>query len=85
MDLKDRLKRLTSFSRTGQASQSQVLSDLRERLDRLLEPKRVYRKKWVVPIEQLIEGETLSTPDGETFQAQASFPADFHYGEMTLS
>jgi len=85
MDLKDRLNRLTSLSKPEQESKSQVLSDLRQRLDRLLEPKRIYRKKWIVPIEGLVKGEVVSTPDGETFRTKETFPSDFRYGEMTLS
>ena len=85
MDLKDRLNRLTSLSKTGQESKAQALSDLRQRLDRLLEPKKSYRQKWIVPIEGLVKGEVISTPDGETFQAKETFPSDFRYGEMTLS
>lgn len=85
MDLKDRLNRLTSLSKPEQESKSQALSDLRQRLDRLLEPKRIYRKKWIVPIEGLVKGEVVSTPDGETFRAKETFPSDFRYGEMTLS
>ena len=85
MDLKDRLNRLTSLSKPEQESKSQVLSDLRQRLDRLLEPKKIYRKKWIVPIEGLVKGEVVSTPAGETFRANETFPSDFRYGEMTLS
>jgi uncharacterized protein YprB with RNaseH-like and TPR domain len=85
MDLKERLNRLTSLSQTPQESKSQVLSDLRQRLDRILEPKKVYRKKEFVPIEQLIKGEIISTPDGETFQVKEYFPPHFRYGEMTLT
>jgi uncharacterized protein YprB with RNaseH-like and TPR domain len=85
MDLKDRLNRLTSLSKPEEESKSQVLTDLRQRLDRLLEPKRIYRKKWIVPIEGLVKGEVVSTPDGETFRAQETFPPDFRYGEMTLT
>jgi len=85
MDLKDRLNRLTSLSKPEQESKSQVLSDLRQRLDRLLEPKKIYRKKWIVPIEGLVKGEIVSTSDGETFRAKETFPSDFRYGEMTLT
>jgi hypothetical protein len=87
MDLKERLKRLTSFSKTSliQPSPIEGESDLRQRLDRLLEPKKIYGKKTIVPIEQLIKGEIISTPEGETFQAKEYFPPDFRYGEMTLT
>ena len=64
---------------------SEVLSDLRQRLDRLLEPKKTYRKKAIFPIEQLVKGEVISTPDGETFLAKEHFPPHFRYGEMTLA
>ncbi|MEW6377167.1 MAG: ribonuclease H-like domain-containing protein [Thermodesulfobacteriota bacterium] len=85
MDLKERLNRLTSVSKIQPEEKSQVISDLRQRIDRLFEPKKIYRKKVVLPIEQLIKGEVISTPDGETFQAREYFPTDFRYGEMTLT
>ncbi|MGD0916960.1 MAG: ribonuclease H-like domain-containing protein [Thermodesulfobacteriota bacterium] len=84
VDLKERLNRLTSISRGQPESKSQVLNDLRSRLDRLLEPKKVYQKKEIFPIEQLVKGEVVSTPNGETFQVKEYFTSDFRYGEMTL-
>jgi len=85
MDLKERLNRLTSVSQTKEENKSQVLSDLRQRLDRLLEPKKIYRKKMILPIEELVNGEIISTPDGETFQVKKYIPSHFQYGEMTLA
>jgi hypothetical protein len=85
MDLKERLDRLTSLTKKGEESKSQVLSELRQRLDRVFEPKKVYRKREIVPIEQLVKGEIVSTPYGETFQAEECYPADFRCGEMMLS
>src|SRR4030065_210994 len=58
--------------------------DLRQRLDRLLEPKKTYRKKVIVPIEQLVKGEVISTPEGEAFLTKEHFPAHFRYGERAL-
>jgi uncharacterized protein YprB with RNaseH-like and TPR domain len=84
-DLKERLNRLTSFSKTQPESKSQVLSELRQKLDRLVEPNKVYRKKAVTPIEQLVKGEVISTPEGEIFRTKEYFPPHFRYGEMTLS
>jgi uncharacterized protein YprB with RNaseH-like and TPR domain len=84
MDLKERLNRITSISKPEEDGKSQVLSDLRQRLDRILEPKKIYRKKMILPIEELVNGETISTPDGETFQAKEYYPSHFRYGEMTL-
>lgn len=89
MDLKERLNRLTSISKSNPAHPSPIkgeeLGDLRQRLDRLLEPKKTYRKKTIVPIEQLVNGEVVSTPEGETFLAKENLPLDFRYGEMALS
>jgi len=85
MDLKERLNRLTSVSKSQSEERSQVLSDLKQRLDRLLEPKKAYRKKTIVPIEQLVKGEIVSTPEGDTFLAKEHFPSNFRYGEMDLS
>jgi hypothetical protein len=53
-------------------------------LDRLLEPQKAYRKKTVFPIEQLVKGEVISTPEGETFLTKEYFPSHFRYGEMAL-
>ena len=85
MDLKERLNRLTSVSKSQPEEKSQVLSDLRQRLDRLLEPKKTYRKKAIVPIEQLVKGEVISTPEGETFLTKQHFPPHYRYGEMALA
>ena len=84
MDLKERLNRLTSVSKSQLEGKSQVLSDLRQRLDRLLEPQKTYRKKAIFPIEQLVKGEVISTRDGETFLTKEHFPPHFQYGEMAL-
>jgi uncharacterized protein YprB with RNaseH-like and TPR domain len=62
-----------------------VISDLKQRLDRLLEPKKIYQKKVILPIEELVNGEVISTPDGESFQVKEYFPSHFRYGEMALA
>ena len=85
MDLKERLNRLTSVSKSQPEPKSQVISDLKQRLDRLLEPKKIYRKKVILPIEELVNGEVISTPDGESFQVKEYFPSHFRYGEMALA
>ncbi|MGQ9646050.1 MAG: ribonuclease H-like domain-containing protein [Thermodesulfobacteriota bacterium] len=85
MDLKERLNRLTSISKPPAEKSSQTLNDLRQRIDRLLEPKRVYRKRDVIPVEQLVRGEIISTPEGEAFRVSDHFPPDFRYGEMSLT
>jgi uncharacterized protein YprB with RNaseH-like and TPR domain len=85
MNLKERLDRLTSITPTKEEHKSQVISDLKQRLDRLLEPKKIYRKKVILPIEELVNGEVISTPDGESFQVKEYFPSHFRYGEMVLA
>jgi uncharacterized protein len=91
MDLKERLNRLTSISKLTPTHPSPLEGegerggDLRQRLDRLLEPKKTYRKKTIFPIEQLVKGEVISTPEGETFLTKEHFPPHYQYGEMTLA
>ncbi len=85
MDLKERLNRLTSVSKSQPDEKSQVLSDLGQRLDRLLEPNKAYRKKTIIPIDQLVKGEVISTPEGSTFLTKEYFPAHHRYGEMALA
>jgi len=85
MNLKERLERLTSISKTDQELKSQAMGELRQKLDRLLEPKKIYRKRSILPIEALVKGEVISTPDGEMFLVKEFFPCHFRYGEMTLS
>jgi uncharacterized protein YprB with RNaseH-like and TPR domain len=85
MDLKERLDRLTSVSKSQPGEKSQILSDLRQRLDRLLEPKKIVQKKVIFPIEELVKGEIIATPEGETFLTKEHFPPHFRYGEMTLA
>jgi uncharacterized protein YprB with RNaseH-like and TPR domain len=84
MDLKERLNRLTSIITKKEDEKSQILSELRQRLDRVFEPKKVYRKRMVLPLEELVKGEVISTPYGDAFQVKEYFPSHFRYGEMTL-
>jgi len=85
MDLKERLNRLTSVSKPQPEGPSKTLNDLRQRINRLLEPKKVYRKRVIAPIEELVKGEVVSTPYGEAFRVKEEFPPDYRYGEMTLA
>jgi uncharacterized protein YprB with RNaseH-like and TPR domain len=91
MDLKERLDRLTSITKSTPTHPSPLEGegegggDLKQRLDRLLEPKKIYRKKVILPIEELVKGEVISTPDGESFQVKEYFPSHFRYGEMALA
>ena len=85
MNLRDRLERLTSVSKPDQEDRSQVLHELREKLDRLLEPRKIYKKGDAYPIEHLVQGEIVSTPYGEGFQVKEHFPSDYRCGEITLA
>jgi len=84
MNLKERLEHLTSISKPVEEERTQVLEELRGKLDRLLDPRKVYGKREICPIEQLVKGESVSTPHGEAFQVQEHFPSQHRYGEMTL-
>lgn len=86
MDLKDRLRQLTPLSKPFTATvEEKGESDVRSRLERLLKMEKAYRRRELFPIERLVQGEIISTPEGETFRAEETFPPDFRYGEMTLS
>lgn len=100
MDLKERLDRLTSISKPKGEPKSETITptppsplegeegrgrDLKERLGRLLEPKKIYQKRIILPIEQLVKGEIISTPEGETFRAKEYYPFCFRCGEVTLT
>jgi uncharacterized protein len=86
MNLKERLDRLTSISKPQEeAPPKPDLNELRRRIDRILEPKKIYQKKESFPIEKLVKGEIVSTPDGEGFQAKGFFSDDFQYGETRLA
>jgi uncharacterized protein len=86
MNLRDRLDRLTSITKAGGDQKEEVIGELRQRIDRLLEPKKASSAQGGrVPIEELVQGEVLSTPDGEIFRAAETFPQDLRLGEMTLA
>jgi uncharacterized protein len=88
MDLRERLNRLTSVSgsesKSGEEEKSRLITDLRQRLERVLEPGRTYRKKQASPIEDRVKGKVVSTPFGEIFVAEETFPSHFRCGEMAL-
>ena len=58
---------------------------MKGRLDRLLRSEKVYLKRELFPIDKLVDGKVVTTPEGETFQAEECFPSHFRYGEMTLT
>lgn len=84
MDLKERLNRLGELPRKKEESKSEIISDLRKRLDRILRPERFFKKRELYPIEKLIEGEIVSTSEGEFFLVSKRINQDFRFGEMAL-
>lgn len=87
MDLRDRLNVLTSISKAeskGDEEKQERLRELRRQLERVLEPRKVYRRREGTPIEALVPGRVVSTPLGETFLSEGTFPLDFRCGEMDL-
>lgn len=84
MDLKERLKRVSELSTKKEECKSEIISDLRKRLDRLLKPEKFFKKKELYPIENIIDGEVVSTPEGDFFLVNKRIAQDFRFGEMTL-
>lgn len=85
MDLKERLRQLSFGSKTSSLTiEEERGGDVRERLDRLLHPEKIYRRSERFPIENLVPGEIVLTPEGVTFRSEEYFPSHFQYGEMTL-
>ncbi len=84
MDLKERLNSLPSFSQDLQNQRSEVINQLRQRLNRIVKSQEIPQRKSSYPIEKLVKGEVISTPEGETFLRKEQFPAHFQYGGMTL-
>lgn len=85
MDLRERLRQLTSITKGSWGLDQDREMPLRERLERLLRPTKDSPKKELFPIESLVKGEIVSNPWGETFQTKEYFPLHYRYGEMTLS
>jgi uncharacterized protein YprB with RNaseH-like and TPR domain len=85
MDLKDRLGRLHSTSREAGRPREETISDLRRRLERLVDPRRIKRtEKEVIPITELVEGEEVVTPYGTVFMRQQVYGSGYRHGEMLL-
>jgi len=86
MDLKERLRQLSSVAQpSSRPIEEQGEEGFPKYLDGLLKGARVHPRGPVFPIEQLVRGEVVSTPEGETFRTEEVFPPHFQYGEMTLT
>jgi uncharacterized protein YprB with RNaseH-like and TPR domain len=82
--------RLDSLSRQkGDEEKRTILSDLRRRLDRLSDPRRVKGTGDPHPsrgraIDELVDGQFLSTPFGEIFAARETYGSGYRHGGILL-
>jgi uncharacterized protein YprB with RNaseH-like and TPR domain len=87
LKIKDKLDSL-SFRKEG-GEKRVVLSDLRRRLDRLSDPRRVeatthgYSPRGKA-IDELVDGQFLSTPFGEIFAARETYGSGYRHGGTLL-
>jgi uncharacterized protein YprB with RNaseH-like and TPR domain len=77
------------FLRKRDEERAAALSDLRRRLDRLVSPKkaRVIGEGYAAqgkPIEELVEGQFVSTPFGEVFVARETYGSGYRHGGILL-
>lgn len=87
MKIRDKLNSL--HLRKGDGEKGAVLSELRRRLDRLSDPRKVKatanayapRRK---AIEELVDGQFLSTPFGEVFSVRETYGSGYRYGGILL-
>ncbi len=85
MDIKERLKRLDSISSGAQQSREEIISDLRRRLERLVDPQRkkgVHKRPHMTT--EWLEGEEVATPFGMVFMRQQIYGSGHRHGEMLL-
>jgi len=85
MNLKERLGRLDSISSGTLQTREEIISDLRKRLERLVDPRRMKRdKRRASPIAEWIEGEEVNTPHGKIFMSQEIYGSGYRHGGMLL-
>ena len=87
MKIRDKLD--SHFLRKGDEERAAALSDLRRRLDRLVNPKkaRVSGEGYAAegkPIEELLEGQFVHTPFGEIFVARETYGSGYRHGGTLL-
>jgi len=77
------------FQRQGERERAAALSDLRRRLDRLLDPRRARATggadiPQAQPIEELLEGQFVPTPFGEVFVVRETYDLGYRHGGTLL-
>lgn len=87
MKIRDKLDSLSP--RKGNGERARVLSDLRRQLERLAIPRRVAATADVYPprgkaIEELVDGQFLSTPYGEIFATRETYGSGYRHGATLL-
>jgi len=85
MDLKERLGRLDSIAGGTRQPREEIISDLRKRLERVIDPRRRKRdEQRVGPIGEWIRGEEVKTPYGQVFMSQEAYGSGYRHGGMLL-
>ncbi len=85
MDIKERLGRLDSVSGGSRRAREEIISDLRKRLERLANPRRITRfEEKARPVTDWVEGEEILTPFGKTFMSQQTYGSGYRHGGMLL-
>jgi uncharacterized protein YprB with RNaseH-like and TPR domain len=87
LKIRDKLNSL--HLRKGDGEKGAVLSELRRRLDRLSDPRKVKATANAYPprrkaIEELVDGQFLSTPFGEVFSVRETYGSGYRYGGILL-
>jgi len=83
--LKERLERLESVSGEKRRVREEIISDLRKRLERLVEPRRVTRvERACRPFADVVEGEAITTPHGPVFMREETYGSGYRHGGMLL-
>ena len=85
MDIKERLERLDSISGRKRQAREAIISDLRKRLERLAEPRRMKRpEERPSNILEWVEGEEVNTPHGKVFMSQEVYGSGYRHGGVLL-
>jgi uncharacterized protein YprB with RNaseH-like and TPR domain len=85
MDLKKRLEKIDSIAGGREQVREQIVSDLRRRLERLVDPRRKKNGEGITsPIEEWVRGEGLETPYGKVFVSQEDHRSGYRHGGELL-
>jgi len=85
MDVKERLGRLDSILSGKRQTREEVISDLRKRIERLVDPRGMKKDRVTAsPLVEWIQGEEVNTPYGEVFVSQEIYGSGYRHGGMLL-